>query len=133
MLKSILYLIGLTVAAIFLKAQLVHVLHFLMYLYDKIGNGLNVIFSDDPVGKVLQSVLSLLLIPVVMGIVCSLIHFVIKQDHFPHTMVVIWVCWAVLLVASLSGMSKSGTLAQNSSTSAQQQKMAQIPTHSHFG
>lgn len=140
MLRSILYLIGLSVAAVFLKTPLIHALHFFMYLHNQIGNGLKVIFSDDSVGKMLQSVLSLLLIPIVLGIVIGLIHFVVKQDHFPHTMTVIWICWAVLLVASLSGMSKSGALAQNSPTATQQvgpngqpQQMAQAPKHSHFG
>jgi hypothetical protein len=115
MLRHILYLIGLSVAAVFLKSQLVHVLHFLMYLHGQIANGLKIIFSDDAVGEILQSVLALLLIPIVLGVIAALVHFVIKQEHFPHTMSVVWACWAVLLVAVLSGVSKhiSSPVAEN--------------------
>ena len=127
MLRHILYLIGFTVAAVFLKSQLMHVLHFLMYLHAQIANGLKVIFSDDAVGQILQSVLALLLIPIVIGVVCALVHFVVKQHHFPHTMGVVWACWAVLLVATLSGVSKHvSAVAENAPDHTQDQpQMAQ--------
>lgn len=102
MFKHILLLIGLSVAAIFFQDQLMHVLKFLMYVHTQIANGLGVIFSVDAVGEVVQSVIALLLIPVVIGVLIAIAHFFIKQQHFPHTMTVIWVCWAVLLAAILT-------------------------------
>ncbi len=102
MLKHILMLVGLSIAAIFFQNQLMHVLRFFMYVHAQIANGLGVIFSVDAVGEVVQSVIALLLIPAVVGILIAIAHFFIKQQHFPHTMTVIWVCWAVLLASVLS-------------------------------
>ena len=60
------------------------------------------IFSGDEVGRVLQSVIALLLIPIVLGTVFAIAHWIMKQAHFPHTMTVIWVSWTILLVTMLS-------------------------------
>ena len=102
MLKHILLLVGLSVAAIYFQDQLMAVLKFLMYVHKQLADGLGDIFSVDKIGEVVQSVIALLLIPAVIGILLSIAHFFIKQQHFPHTMTVIWVCWAVLLAAVLS-------------------------------
>src|SRR3989338_9793983 len=102
MFKHILLLIGLSVAAIFFQEPLMHVLQFFMQVHNQIAKGLGVIFSVDAVGEVVQSVIALLLIPVVLGVILAIAHFFIKQQHFPHTMTVIWVAWAVLLAAVLS-------------------------------
>ena len=102
MLKHILLLVGCSIAAVFFKGQLVHVLHALLAVHDKIANGLAMIFSGDEVGRVLQSVIALLLIPLVLGVVIAIAHWILKQAHFPHTMTVIWVSWTILLVTMLS-------------------------------
>lgn len=102
MLKHILLLVGLSVAAVFFKGQLVHVLHGLLDIHDRIANGLGIIFSGDEVGRILQAVIALLLIPIVLGVVIAIAHWFIKQAHFPHTMTVIWVSWTILLVTMLS-------------------------------
>ena len=102
MLKHILLLVGCSIAAVFLKGQLVHVLHALLAIHDRIANGLGIIFSGDEVGRVLQSVIALLLIPIVLGVVVALAHWILKQMHFPHTMTVIWITWTILLVTMLS-------------------------------
>lgn len=100
--KHLLFLVAFSLAAVFFKGQLVHILHGLLAIHDRIANGLGIIFSNDEVGRVLQSVLALLFIPIVLGIVCTMAHWFLKQMHFPHTMTVIWVTWTVLLVTMLS-------------------------------
>jgi len=102
MVKNILMLIVLSVAAIFFQDQLMQLLKVFMYVHAEIAKGLGVIFSINAVGEVVQSVLALLLIPAVVGIIIAIAHFFIRQQHFPHTMTVIWVCWAVFLAAILS-------------------------------
>lgn len=102
MFKHILLLVGLSVAAVFLQDQLAHVFNFLMSVHAQIANVLGRIFSLNSVGEVVQSVLALLLIPIVIGALIAIAHFFIKQEHFPHTLNVIWVCWAILLAAIVS-------------------------------
>lgn len=100
--KHAVMLIALSVAAIFFQDQLMHILQFLMYVHAQLAKGLGVIFSLNEVGETVQSVLALLLIPVVLAILFAVAHFFIRQQHFPHTMTVIWVCWAVMLASVLS-------------------------------
>lgn len=102
MFKHILMLVGLSVAAIFFQNQLLAVLHFLTKIHDQVGSGLALIFSKNTVGEIVQSVFALLLIPVVIGILVSIAHFFMKQEHFPHTFTVIWVSWAILLAGILA-------------------------------
>lgn len=102
MFKHILMLVLLSVAAIFFQNQLLGILNFIMRMHDKIADGLGLIFSVSTVGEMVQSVLALLLIPVVVGVLVATAHFLIKQAHFPHTLHVIWVSWAVLLAAILT-------------------------------
>lgn len=102
MFKHILLLVGLSIAAIFFQGPLTHILQFFMNVHTQIAKGLGLIFSVDAVGEIVQSVIALLLIPAVVGILVAIAHFFIKQQHFPHTMTVIWVCWAVLLASVLS-------------------------------
>ncbi|MCX7125928.1 MAG: hypothetical protein NTU49_09400 [Gammaproteobacteria bacterium] len=100
--KHIVLLIGLSVAAIFFQTQLMNVLQFFMYVHAELAKGLGVIFSLDRVGEIVQSVLALLLIPIVLAILIGVAHYFIRQHHFEHPMMVIWVCWAVLLASVLS-------------------------------
>ncbi|EKD77061.1 MAG: hypothetical protein ACD_42C00492G0001 [uncultured bacterium] len=129
MFKHILMLIGLSVAAIFFQDQLMQVLKFFMYVHTQLANGLGVIFSVDKIGEVVQSVLALLLIPVVVGVLIAIAHFFIRQHHFPHTMTAIWVCWAVILVSVLSqtGRVTNHTACFSSAQTAQNAPGAQNP------
>src|SRR3990167_8639075 len=100
--KHVVLLIALSVAAIFFQTQLMQVLQFLMYVHAELAKGLGVIFSLDRVGEIVQSVLALLLIPIVIAVLLGVAHYFIRQHYFPHPMTVIWVCWAVLLASVLS-------------------------------
>lgn len=102
MIKHVLMLIGLSVAAIFFQDQLMAALKFFMLVHAELAKGLGVIFSVDKIGEIVQSVLALLLIPAVIAAIVALAHLFIRQQHFPHTMTVIWIAWAVLLVSVLS-------------------------------
>ena len=102
MFKHILLLIALSVAAVFFQTQLLAILNFFLNIHNTIAHGLGSIFSLNSVGEVVQSVFTLLLIPVVIGVIVAVAHFFIKQQQFPHTLHVIWVCWAVMLAAIVS-------------------------------
>lgn len=132
MLKNILLLIGLSVVAIFFQNELVGVLHFFMKIHDQIAKGLGAIFSLNAVGEIVQSVLALLLIPAAIGVIIAIAHFFIKQQHFPHTLHVVWVCWAVFLTAILS---QTGHVTNQSAEEirAARQQVAQAKTPSASG
>lgn len=119
MLKNILLLIGLSIVAIFFQDQLLGVLHFLTKMHDQIAAGLGSVFSLNSAGEIVQSVLALLLVPAVVAALIAVAHFFIKQEHFPHTLHVVWVTWAVFLVAILS---QSGHVTNQSAQEIQSAK-----------
>jgi len=102
MFKQAVLLIVLSVLAIMGQAQLMGVLKGFFFVHHQIANGLGLIFSESKVGEIVQSVLALLLIPIVVGVLMAVAHFFLRQIHFPHTMSVIWVTWAVCLAAVLA-------------------------------
>lgn len=102
MMKHLLLLIGFSVAAVYFKTDLVHVVHAILVLHNKIASGLGAIFSGDSLGRVLQSVIALMFIPITLGTGAAVGHWFIKQAHFPHTLTVIWVSWAILLSVMLA-------------------------------
>ena len=102
MLKQILLLIVFSVLAVIFKNQLAVVIKIMLLLHTQISHVLVVIFAFDKVGEIVQSVIALLLIPVVIAVLVAVAHFFIRQAHFPHIVPVIWALWAVLLTALVS-------------------------------
>ncbi|MDP1574939.1 MAG: hypothetical protein Q8L78_08455 [Coxiellaceae bacterium] len=102
MFKQVLLLIILSVLAIMFQSQLMMVLKGFFYVHHQIASGLGLIFSYTKVGEIVQSVLALLLIPVVVAVLLAIAHFFLRQMHFPHTMSVVWVVWVVSLAAILA-------------------------------
>lgn len=100
--KNIILLIVLSVFAIYFQTQLMDILRFLMYVHAELAKGLGVIFTINAVGEVVQSVIALLLIPAVIAVLFAVAHFFIRQHHFTHTLMMVWVCWAIMLAAILS-------------------------------
>ncbi len=118
LIKHLLILIVCSVLAVFFKNQLVHVLNGLLYLHNAIANGLSDVFSSDDLGKILQAVIALLIIPLIVGIAVSFIHWMMKHTYYPYTMQIIWIAWAVLLVAMLSQVVVSDDMSSSSSSAS---------------
>ena len=118
LIKHILLLIVFSILAVFFKDQLVYVLNGLLYVHNMIANGLGDVFSGDSTGVILQAVIALLLIPIVVGVVVSLIHWMFKHALYPHTMEVIWIAWAVLVVAMLSQVVPAAAAATTAASGA---------------
>lgn len=102
MIKNIIMLIVLSVAAIFFQEQLVHLLKIFMTVHREIVKGLSLVFSVSAAGTFVQSVLALLLVPVLVGVLIGVAYYFIRQRHFSYTMVLIWILWALSLAAILS-------------------------------
>lgn len=102
MFKNIFLLIVLSVAAVFLKNQLVYVLHALLYLHNNLAKLLADIFAQDEAGRILQSIISLVVIPIVGGGVVALLFYIAKKDHQPHMTKAMWLIWIILLTTLLA-------------------------------
>jgi FtsH-binding integral membrane protein len=102
MIKQVVLLIAASIASIFFKSQLVEGVHFLLYSHDHLAATLTGIFATDQTGRMIHDVIALLLIPIAIGGILSLVHYVVKKKPMPHTLTVMWVIWAVLVTALLA-------------------------------
>lgn len=102
MIKQVILLIVASIASIFFKNQLVQGIHFLLYSHHQLADTLTGIFATDQTGRMIHDVIALLLIPVVIGGILSLAHWLVKKRPMPHTLAVMWVIWAILVTALLA-------------------------------
>jgi hypothetical protein len=97
MAKQFLLLILLTVAAMFFKAQIDDVLNFTVNVHDHFIRLLAIVFSNDGMGRMVQAILALLLIPAIIALIISGVYWLRKKSFSPYTMHIIWISWLVLL------------------------------------
>lgn len=102
MIKQFVLIILLSLAAIFFRTELSHILDRLIYIRNYIAQMLYLIFSNSTAGKLMQSMISLLTIPVLAGFIVAGIFWLIKRVAMPHIMVVIWVLWLILLTTIIA-------------------------------
>lgn len=99
MLKSIIVLILVSIVALFFQAELGHALRYLVMVHDKIADGLGIVFSKAPAGRLIQETITLIIIPVVIATVIAMVWLMIRRRKMPHLTMTVWIIWIVLFVA----------------------------------
>ncbi len=108
MTKQVILIILLSVFSLFFRVELGHVLDVIVLIHNKIYQLLHMIFSDGPVGSIIQNLISLLMLPCIGGLLVGLTFWLVKRSAMPHIMAVVWVLWLVLLVTMVAQTSLSG-------------------------
>ena len=97
--KQAILLLILSVLAMFLQNQLAHVLVFMLHLHNIVAGFVGKLTSHfGSVGIIIQGIVSLVLIPVLFGLVVSGLFWLVKHMSMPYMMSVIWVVWMIMLV-----------------------------------
>jgi hypothetical protein len=102
MTKQIILLIIASVLAVMFQGQIVHALNLLVTAHNKEASSLAGIFSGDHMGRMIQGVIAVVLLPVGVGAVLSGGYYLIKKQMMPHTLTVIWVLWTILLTTLIA-------------------------------
>ena len=102
MIKQLILILLLSAAGIVFKVELVHVLDGVVLVHNRIAHTLHLIFSDDHVGRLIQDMVSLLVIPCLAGLAVAMCFWLVKRTAMPHTMGVIWVLWLILFTTMLA-------------------------------
>ena len=71
--KQCILLMILSIAAMFLQAQLAHVLHVFLYVHNWIAHLMSGLFAGSTIGMVIQGIVALVLVPVACGAFVALI------------------------------------------------------------
>ena|SRR3990167_2894582 len=99
MIKHIIALIVLTLLAILGMSYIQHALEMLISAHSWISETLMQVFSGGDAGSLAKNFIALLCMPVIIGLVPSLIYWLIKRSWFPYFIEIVWVVWLIQIGA----------------------------------
>jgi len=67
----------------------------LLAAHDWVSQLLTQVFSGGQVGNTIRELLALLCIPVVVGLIPSIIYWVVRRHWVPYFMEIVWIVWLV--------------------------------------
>ena len=103
LIKQLILLVILSIACLFLQNQLAHVLRFMLHLHNLLADIIGRLTGRfGYVGVVVQGTFSLVLIPVLFGLIASGFYWLVKHVQLPNMMMIIWLIWTVLLITILA-------------------------------
>ena len=102
MVKQGILLIGASVAATFFAQQLILALSMLVHAHNVVEAPLSGVFAGDHMGRVIQGVVALVVIPAVIGAVLAFAYWLVKKSMMPHLLTVVWVIWTILLTTLIA-------------------------------
>lgn len=95
MLKQFIFLIALSVAIIFAMAYAQVGVQWLLAAHDWISQTLTNVFSGGQAGNTTRGIIALLSIPLLVGLVPTMIYWMLRRHWFPYFMHIVWVVWLV--------------------------------------
>lgn len=110
MFKHIVALIAFSVAVIFFMSYAQQGLQGLLSAHDWIAEMLSNVFSPGQAGSVSRSLIALLALPIIVGLVPTLIYWLVRKNWFPYFMNIVWVVW-LIQIGALVIMSGAATTA----------------------
>jgi xanthosine utilization system XapX-like protein len=113
MLKQVILIVVLSLIAIFFRVELSHLLNALVYVHNQVSHLLHMIFAEGATGRVIQNLISLLIIPFVCGLIVGVVFWLVKREAMPHIMAVVWVLWLILLITMLAQTGMGGKTTVN--------------------
>lgn len=99
MAKHFIFLIGLSIVAVFFRTEVAYVVHGAIYLHDRLVSYLTLVFSGGRWGQLIELGLALFIIPVALGGIIAGVYWLFKRILMPFMMEIIWILWFILLTA----------------------------------
>ncbi len=95
MLKHLILLIALSVGIVFGMTYAQQGVQWLLTAHDWVSQILADVFSGGQAGNVAKSLIALLALPIIIGLVPSIIYWMVRRHWFPYFMQIVWVVWLV--------------------------------------
>lgn len=95
MFKQIVAIILLSVVVILAMQQAQYVIELLISAHAWVADTLTKVFSGDTAGDMARQLITLLSVPVVIGLIPTLVYWVTKRSWFPYFMDVVWIVWLI--------------------------------------
>ncbi len=97
MLKHVVIIIVLSFLAMLFLSEAHYLLNFLVFGYNKLNHSIQLFLPNNHVMQLISATASLILIPVLVGLVLNLIFWAITRRSFAHLWMAIWFVWLLLL------------------------------------
>ena len=97
MLKHVIALILFSLLVVIGMPYLQQGLALLLTTHGWISDTLSDVFSGGQAGSILKSMIAMLCIPVLIGLIPTIIYWLVKRTWFPYFGELIWVVWLVQL------------------------------------
>ena len=89
----------LSVVGVYCSGYVTHILGRLDQLDDLARSGIGMVTGHmGEWGSDINSLLGLIILPLLAGAVCAGVFWLVKHVSMPHTMMVVWVTWLIMLV-----------------------------------
>lgn len=108
MLKQMFVLICLSIAIIFSMSYAQQIIQLLIHAHDWISQILTDVFSGGQAGNLTRGLISLLSVPVAIGLITTIVYWMVKRNWFPYFMEVVWIVWLVQAGALLMMYKNAG-------------------------
>jgi hypothetical protein len=95
MLKQVIALIGLSIAIVLSMSYAALGIHWLLLAHDWISQLLTDVFSGGQAGNIMRGLIALLSIPIIIGLIPTVIYWVLRRHWFPYFMEIVWIIWLV--------------------------------------
>ena len=95
MLKQIIVIILLSVALTVGMSYAQQGLQYLLLGHDWVADVLTQVFSGGQAGNIIRNVMTLLAIPVLVGLIPTVIYWIAKRSWFSYFMDIVWIVWLV--------------------------------------
>ncbi len=101
MVKQVIALLVLSVVIVVASVYAQQVVHGLLAAHDWVSNLLTDVFSGGQAGNIARGMLSLLCVPLLVGIVPALAYWALRRHMFPYFMETVWIVWLLQAGAML--------------------------------
>jgi len=95
MIKQVIALVTFSFAIVFSMAYAEPAVQWLVSGHEWVSELLTNVFSGGPAGSMIRGLIALLSIPIFVGLMPTLVYWVIRRNWFPYFMEVVWVVWLI--------------------------------------
>lgn len=95
MFKQIIALVAFSAAIVFSMSYAKQGVQLLLDSHDLISQMLTHLFSQGQAGNIAKGLIALLSVPVLVGLVPTIIYWMVRRHWFPYFMDVVWIVWLI--------------------------------------
>jgi hypothetical protein len=92
-LKHIIALLAFSIAVVFFISYAQYGIQWIIDGHDWIDKMLGDVFSGGQAGNLLRGLIALLSIPLIVGLIPSIIYWMVRRSWLPYFMEIVWVVW----------------------------------------